>query len=72
MSRFAYRLYMNEKAVGSFSSINKVLILLYDTLTFEERRRIIDAFVLPPFTKRKPQIYEDQSLGMRIESDILT
>lgn len=69
MSRFVYKVYRNEEHIGSFSSISVLLSRMkFDP---EPQKRLIEAFRIPNFQKRIPQIYVDESIGLKIESEYL-
>lgn len=69
MSRFVYQVYRENLLIGKFTSINA--ILQHIKFSDEQRNAIIAAFKIPQFQKRLPQVYVDNSIGLKIESDYL-
>lgn len=66
MSRFVYKVYKNDEHIGDFSSINNILLNI--EFEIEPRIRLIKAFKIPNFQKRIPQVYIDESIGLKVES----
>jgi len=66
MSRFVYKVYKNDKKIRDFSSINNILLNI--EFEIEPRIRLIKAFKITNFQKRIPQVYIDESIGLKVES----
>jgi len=69
MSRFTYKVYVKDHYVGDFTSINQICNSMYDVLQVSERKRLIEAFKLPDFSKRVPQTYVDESINLKVVSE---
>lgn len=69
MSRFVYKVYHNEKLIRKFTSINHIL----NNIEFphEIQQKIINEFKVPDFSRRKPQVFEEKSIGIKIVSDYI-
>jgi len=69
MSRFVYHVYRDELLIGRFTSVNA--ILQHIKFSNEQSNSIISAFKIPQFQKRFPQVYTDDSIGLKVESKYL-
>ncbi|MCB9335482.1 MAG: hypothetical protein H6586_04990 [Flavobacteriales bacterium] len=70
MSRFIYKVYYNDEFIEKFTSINQMLNCM-PNFRGEMMRRLIKAFEIPPFTKRFPQTYIDESIGLKVISEYI-
>lgn len=69
MSRFIFKVYIENQHKGDFTSINQICDVMYEFLQpYEAKTRLIDAFNVPPFTRRKPQIHIDESIQLKVIS----
>lgn len=72
MSRFSFYVYINDKHIHSFKSLNSICDFFCrnadeEQWPWERQKKMIDALSIPPFTRRVPQVYVDDSLGMKLE-----
>lgn len=70
MSRYKYRLSMDEAIVGDFTSINHLLdyLICNRNIADEEVRQISAFFKLKRFEIRKLKTYISQSMKIKIET----
>jgi hypothetical protein len=79
MSRFNYKLFINEKFEGNFTSINDICNYSFyleanDHKTFltpESRNRLLTAFRVKYFERMYPKIYVDDTIGLKVVSDYM-
>lgn len=69
MSRFVYKVYIEDKHIADCTSVNDIINTL--RLEHDYYMPLIKAFKIPPFTKRLPQVYEDNRINLKVESDYI-